>query len=85
MSWPANLTDDVESYRVLFGPDENTHTSSVLSVVRASDNTDGILSVVYDLSNDLNLQGTEGGCFRVTAVRGPEESEPSEPICFNLG
>lgn len=85
LSWPANAESDVESYRVFFGPDENPHTSTMLTEVRSSDLTDGTLNVVYHLRNDLNLDGTEGGCFRVTAVRGSEESEPSEPICFSLG
>jgi len=57
----------------------------MLTEVDASDFTDSAPNAVYDLANDLNLEGDEGGCFRVTAVRGSEESEPSNPICFTLG
>ena len=86
LSWPANpASENVESYRVFFGPDENTHTSTMLTEVDASDFTGSAPNAVYDLANDLNLEGDEGGCFRVTAVRGSEESEPSNPICFTLG
>ncbi len=86
LSWPANpATENVESYRVFFGPDENIHTSTALTEVRASDFTGSAPNTVYDIANDLNLSGTEGGCFRVTAIRGSEESEPSDPICFKLG
>ena len=86
LSWPANpASENVESYRVFFGPDENVHTSTQLTEVRASDFAGGAPNAVYDLANDLNVSGSEGGCFRVTAVRGSEESEPSDPICFDLG
>lgn len=86
LSWPANpASESVESYRVFFGPDENMHTSTPLTEVDASDFTGSAPNAVYDIANDLNVTGTEGGCFRVTAVRGSEESEPSDPICFKLG
>jgi len=86
LSWPANpVNENVQSYRVFFGPDENVHTSTQLSEVRASDFTGSAPHAVYDLANDLNISGSEGGCFRVSAVRGSEESEPSDPICFDLG
>ena len=86
LSWPANsASENVESYRVFFGPDENSHTSTALTEVRASNFTQSAPNAVFDIENDLNLSGTEGGCFRVTAVRGSEESEPSDPVCFNLG
>jgi len=86
LSWPANPeSESVESYRVFFGPDENAHTSSLLTEVNASEFTGSAPNTVYDIANDLNLESNEGGCFRVTAVRGSEESEPSNPICFDLG
>ncbi len=86
LSWPANPSNEnVEGYRVFFGPDENAHTSSMLTEFKASDFTGSAPNAVYDFANDLNVSGTEGGCFRVTAVRGGEESEPSDPICFTLG
>ena len=86
LSWPANpSSENVESYRVFFGPDENVFTSTQLSELKASDFSGSAPNAVYDLANDLNVSGSEGGCFRVTAVRGSEESEPSDPICFNLG
>lgn len=86
LSWPANpANQNVQSYRVFFGPDENLHTSTQLTEFKASDFSGSAPNAVYDLANDLNLSGTEGGCFRVTAVRGSEESEPSDPICFKLG
>lgn len=86
LSWPSNpASENVEGYKVFFGPDENVHTSTVLTEFQASDFTGSAPNAVYDLANDLNISGNEGGCFRVTAVRGSEESEPSEAICFNLG
>lgn len=86
LSWPANpASENVESYRVFFGPDENMHTSTQLTEVSASDFSGSAPHKIYDIANDLNVTGTEGGCFRVTAIRGAEESEPSDPICFNLG
>jgi len=85
LSWPANpASENVESYRVFFGPDENTHTSTMLTEVDAADFTGSAPNAVYDLAGDLNIQGGDGGCFRVTAVRGSEESEPSNPVCFTL-
>jgi len=60
-------------------------TSTQLSEIKATDFNGSAPNAVYDLANDLNLSGSEGGCFRVTAVRGAEESEPSDPICFDLG
>jgi len=86
LSWPANpASENVDSYRVFFGSDENLHTSTPMSEVDAGDFTGSAPNIVYDLSNDLGISGTEGGCFRVTAVRGSEESEASDPICFKLG
>ena len=86
LSWPANPAgEDVEGYKVFFGPDENFFTSDELIQVQASDFTGSAPNTVFDLANDLNISGSEGGCFRVTAVRGSEESEPSAPICFTLG
>jgi len=86
LSWPANpAAENIESYRVFFGPDENIHTSTQLSELNASDFSGSAPNAVYDFANDLNVSGSEGGCFRVTAVRGSEESEPSDPICFDLG
>ena len=86
LSWPANsASENVESYRVFFGPDENTHTSTALTEVRASSFSGSAPHTIFDIENDLNLTGSEGGCFRVTAVRGSEESEPSNAVCFNLG
>ncbi len=86
LSWPANpASENVDSYRVFFGPDENEFTSTQLSEVKASEFTGSAPNTVYDIANDLNVTGTEGGCFRVKAVRGSEESEASDPICFKLG
>ncbi len=86
LSWPANpANENVEGYRVFFGPDENAHTSTMLTEFKTSDFTGSAPNAVYDFANDLNVSGTEGGCFRVTAIRGGEESEPSDPICFTLG
>ncbi len=86
LSWPANpANENVDSYKVFFGPDENAHTSTMLTQFNASDFSGSAPNAIYDLSNDLNLSGNEGGCFTVKAVRGNEESEPSDPICFTLG
>jgi len=86
LSWPANpVNENIESYRVFFGPDENVFTSNQLSEIRVGDFGGSAPNAIYHLENDLNVSGNEGGCFRVTAVRGSEESEPSDPICFNLG
>lgn len=87
LSWPANpANENVESYKVFFGPDENVHTSTELAEIKASDFTGSSApTAVYDLANDLNISGNEGGCFRIKAVRGAEESDPSDPICFKLG
>jgi len=86
LSWPSNPTGEgVESYRVFFGPDENMHTSSMLSQVSTDDFSGSAPNVVFDIANDLQVTTNEGGCFRVTAVRGSEESEPSDPICFGQG
>ena len=86
LSWPANpVNENIESYRVFFGPDENVFTSTQLSEIKVGDFGGSAPNAIYHLENDLNVSGNEGGCFRVTAVRGSEESEPSDPICFNLG
>ena len=86
LSWPANPEgEQIDGYRVFFGPDENTHTASLLSEVSASSFADGGPSVVYDLAADLNISNQEGGCFRIQAYRGAEVSEQSEPACFTKG
>jgi len=86
LSWPSNPSGEgVESYKVFFGPDENLHTSSMLSQVTTDDFSGSAPNVVFDIANDLQVTTHEGGCFRVTAVRGSEESEPSDPICFGQG
>ena len=86
LSWPANPEgEDIDGYRIFFGPDENTHTASLLGELAASAVSDGRPSVVYDLARDLNVTNSEGGCFRVQAYRGAEVSEKSEATCFTRG
>lgn len=86
LSWPANPEGEaIDGYRVFFGPDENTHTASLLSEVSAASFAAEGPSVVYDLAADLNVANQEGGCFRVQAYRGAEVSEKSEPACFTKG
>lgn len=86
LSWPANPEDEgVDGYRVFFGPDENTHTASLLSELSVSSFSEDGPSVVYDLAGDLNVANQEGGCFRIQAYRGAEVSEQSEPACFTRG
>ena len=86
LSWPANpASENIDSYRVFFGPDENINTSTMLSEVQADESSDGTPETVFSLAGDLNVSGNEGGCFRITAIRSGEESEPSEPVCFSLG
>ena len=86
LSWPANPdSENIDGYRVFFGPDENINTSTMLSEVQASQFSDSTPQTVYSLAGDLNVSGNEGGCFRITAIRSSEESEPSEPVCFSLG
>lgn len=86
LSWPSNPeAEAIDGYRIFFGPDENTHTASLLSELSASEFSDDGPSVVYDLAADLNVANQEGGCFRVQAYRGAEVSEKSEPACFTKG
>ncbi len=86
LSWPANPEGEaIDGYRVFFGPDENTHTASLLSELSATAFSDDGPSVVYDLASDLNVSNQEGGCFRIQAYRGAEVSEKSEPACFTKG
>ncbi|OED42408.1 hypothetical protein AB833_07150 [Chromatiales bacterium (ex Bugula neritina AB1)] len=83
LSWPANPENEaVDGYRVYFGPDENSHTATLLSDVSITTFNGSAPNVVFDISNDLNISGSEGGCFRVQAYRGTEESEHSEATCF---
>ncbi len=83
LSWPANPDDEgVDGYRIFFGPDQNTHTASLVSEVNVASLNGSAPNVIYDMANDLNVTGSEGGCFRVQAYRGSEESEQSEPVCF---
>ena len=72
----------IRDSRVFFGPDENTHTASLLSELSAAAVSDEGPSVVYELAGDLNIANQEGGCFRIQAYRGSEVSEKSEPACF---
>jgi len=78
LSWPANPSDEnVEGYRVFFGPDENTFTSTMLADVTAADFTGSAPFAVFEMANDLNVSGTDGGCFTVQAYRNGEDSEHS--------
>ena len=45
LSWPANpASENVESYRVFFGPDENTHTSTICLLYTSPSPRDATLS-----------------------------------------
>ncbi len=86
LSWPANSDSEaVDGYRVFFGPDENSFTSSLLSEVSVESLNGSAPNAIFDITKDLNVSGSEGGCFRVQAYRGAEESEQSDPVCFSLG
>lgn len=83
LSWAANPLDEaVDGYRVYFGPDENTHTASLLSEVDLSSFNGTAPQITYDLIRDLNVTGSDGGCFRIQAYRGAEVSEQSNATCF---
>lgn len=88
LAWPANAAEEnIAGYRIYFGPDENEFTASMLREVRVT--ADGFdanaPSILFDAANELNLSNSEGGCFRISAIRGNEESAQSQPACFTLG
>lgn len=83
LTWAANPeSENVDGYRVLFGSDENPLTSSVISEVQAASLNGEAPNIIYDLQNDLNIAGGEGGCFMIKAYRGNEESDASPATCF---
>ena len=83
LSWPENPgAEGVEGYLVLFGADDNPLTSTVVSDVQVANLNGAAPNVVFDLESDLNITGSEGGCFMIRAYRGSEQSEPSEAACF---
>jgi len=86
LSWPANPeAEAVDGYRVFFGPDENSHTASLLDELPSASVSDDGPSAIYSLAADLNIENQEGGCFTIEAYRGAEVSERSEPACFTRG
>ena len=88
LAWPANAAEEnIAGYRIYFEPDENEHTSTMLREVRVTSggfNADAP-SLTFDPVNDLNLGGRDSGCFRISAIRGGEESAQSAAACFTLG
>lgn len=88
LAWPANASDEnIAGYRIYFGPDENEFTSTMLREIRVTSsgfNADSP-SVTFNPTTDLDLGGRDSGCFRVSAIRGNEESEQSSATCFTLG
>jgi hypothetical protein len=88
LAWPANAAEEnISGYRIYFGPDENEHTSTMLREVRVTslgfDESEPKLT--FNPATDLNLGGRDSGCFRISAIRGNEESEQSTAACFTLG
>ena len=82
--WSGNPSIEVvEGYRVLFVPESNQLTHSVVSDVPVAGLDGNVPSAVFDFEADLNLSAFEGGCFLIKAYRGSEESEASDPVCFS--
>ncbi len=88
LSWPANAAEEnIAGYRIYFGPDENEHTSTMLREIRVTSRgfDADTPSLTFNPVTDLNLGGRDSGCFRISAIRGGEESAQSSATCFTLG